>query len=138
MFSEWEDCSILHNRRAHMYPSWGEVVQRPCVKISRMPFHRLFSLPTLTVWMMLCNFWTDGSPPILRMVGLAHFYLTSGPSSEHPKFAPKELSSVIKRSEQRELPAVEGFGISLKARSRHHKSALSKGIPEMMADGHPT
>ncbi|CAJ1456533.1 unnamed protein product [Effrenium voratum] len=37
----------------------------------------------------------------------------------------KELSSVIKRSEQRELPAVEGFGISLKGRRLVVKPAVA-------------
>lgn len=46
----------------------------------------------------------------------------------------KELSSVIKRSEQRELPAVEGFGISLKGRRLVLKSAVKPEEASELSD----
>jgi len=50
----------------------------------------------------------------------------------------KELSSVIKRSEQRELPAVEGFGISLKGRRLVLKSAVKPQEASELAEKNKT
>lgn len=46
----------------------------------------------------------------------------------------KELSSVIKRSQQRELPAVEGFGVSLKGRRLVLKSAVKPQEASELSD----
>eukprot|EP00440_Ansanella_granifera_P042303 gb/GFBE01045863.1/.p1 GENE.gb/GFBE01045863.1/~~gb/GFBE01045863.1/.p1 ORF type:complete len:885 (+),score=280.28 gb/GFBE01045863.1/:1-2655(+) len=46
----------------------------------------------------------------------------------------KELSSVVKRSDQRELPAVEGFGVSLKGRRLVLKPAVNPQEASELSD----
>merc|ERR1712048_98478 len=46
----------------------------------------------------------------------------------------KELSAVVRRSDKRELPAVEGFGIALRGRRLVVKQALTPDAVDKMGD----
>merc|ERR1712085_222857 len=70
-----------------------------------------------------------------RGTAFVHFFEASGATSALAAEAEadkrlKELSTVVKKSDQRELPAVEGFGISLKGRRLVLTAALTPGEME--------